>query len=46
VVFLVSIPIAYGVSPVAAQLSWLTLLVVNPLLGQAGVRARRSSAAA
>jgi uncharacterized membrane protein len=31
VVFLVSIPIAYLVSPLAAQLSWLSLVLLKPL---------------
>jgi hypothetical protein len=30
-VFLVSIPIAYLASPLAAELSWLSLLVLKPL---------------
>ena len=37
-VFLASIPVAYLASPIAARLSWLTLAVLNPLLG---VLARR-----
>ncbi len=33
-VFLVSIPIAYLVTPKAAQLIWIALLVVNPAIGR------------
>jgi len=32
-VFLASIPVAYLVSSPAARLSWLTLVVVNPVVG-------------
>jgi uncharacterized membrane protein len=32
-VFLASIPVAYLASPAAARLSWLTLAVLNPLIG-------------
>jgi uncharacterized membrane protein len=42
-VFLVSVPIAYLVSPAAAQLSWLALFVVNPLLGARSARSVRDS---
>ena len=34
VVFLASIPIAYGVSADAARISWLALLVVSPVVGR------------
>ena len=40
VVFIVSIPIAYVASPTAAKLSWLSLLILNPIVG-----ARRPSKA-
>ena len=40
-VFLASVPIAYLVSPVAARLSWLSLLAVNPGVGALTARARR-----
>jgi uncharacterized membrane protein len=40
-VFLVSIPIAYLVSPGAARLSWLLLIVVNPVIGEVLVLSRR-----
>jgi uncharacterized membrane protein len=43
VVFLASVPIAYLVSPVAARLSWLSLLAVNPAVGALTARARRLS---
>ena len=33
VVFLASVPIAYVISPGAARLSWLLLVVVNPVVG-------------
>ena len=46
VVFLASVPIAYLVSPMAAQLTWLALVVVNPVLGHASVRARTPGATA
>jgi uncharacterized membrane protein len=42
-VFLVSVPIAYLVSPGTARLSWLLLLVVNPVVGTWTARARRRS---
>jgi len=32
-IFLVSIPVAYLVSSPAARLSWLSLLVLNPMVG-------------
>ncbi len=41
-VFLCSIPIAYLVSPSAAQKSWLALLVVMPLIGRLEQRALHS----
>ena len=41
VVFLVSVPLACFVSPGLARLSWLSLLVVNPLVGTLTARARR-----
>jgi uncharacterized membrane protein len=41
-VFLVSIPIAYLVSPSTARLFWLALIVVNPGLPWLAVRIRRS----
>lgn len=34
VVFLVSIPVAYAVDPGTARLVWLSLLVINPVLGR------------
>lgn len=37
-VFLISIPIAYRFGPDAAKWSWLSLVVVNPLVGLASVR--------
>jgi hypothetical protein len=40
-VFLASVPIAYLVSPVAARLSWISLLAVNPAVGALTARARR-----
>lgn len=40
VVFLVSIPIAYRFGPDAAKWSWLSLVVVTPLLGLIGARRR------
>jgi uncharacterized membrane protein len=45
-VFVASVPIAYLVSPGAARLSWLLLLVVNPVVGTWTTRARRRSEAA
>lgn len=41
-VFLVSIPIAIQAGPEVARLSWLSLLVVNPVVGYLGTRANRS----
>ena len=41
VVLLASVPIAYLVSPVAARVSWLSLLAVNPGVGALTARARR-----
>ena len=41
VVFLASIPIAYLVSPDAARLVWVVLLVVNPLAPRLSARMRR-----
>ena len=40
-VFLASVPIALLVSVAAAQLSWLALLVVNPIIGVASTRSRQ-----
>ena len=40
-VFLASVPIAYLASPVAARISWIALLVVNPAVGRVMARARR-----
>jgi uncharacterized membrane protein len=45
-VFVASVPIAYLISPGAARLSWLLLLVVNPAVGTGMARARRRSEAA
>jgi uncharacterized membrane protein len=42
VVFLASIPLAYLVSPDAARLLWVVLLVVNPLVPRLTARLRRS----
>jgi uncharacterized membrane protein len=42
VVFLVSVPVAYLASPAAAALVWLSLAVINPLLGMAITRETRS----
>jgi uncharacterized membrane protein len=39
VVFLVSVPIAYGIDPGIARLTWLSLLVINPILGRGMQRA-------
>jgi hypothetical protein len=39
IVFAASIPIAYLVSPKAAALSWLTLLVLAPLAPRLAARA-------
>jgi uncharacterized membrane protein len=33
-VFLASLPIAYLVTPIAAQLSWLSLIVIGPWVGR------------
>ena len=41
-VFLVSIPIAYAISPDAAKLSWLALVVLQPLLGRRIKAARKA----
>jgi uncharacterized membrane protein len=41
-VFLVSIPIAYLASPLAAQLSWLSLLVLVPLASRRSRRTREA----
>ena len=41
-VFLVSIPIAYLASPLAAKLSWLSLLVLKPLTGPPRRRKREA----
>jgi uncharacterized membrane protein len=41
-VFLLSIPIAYLVSPGVARLSWLLLVVVNPVAGEMLQRRRRA----
>jgi uncharacterized membrane protein len=43
VVFLASVPIALLVSPTAAQLSWLALVVVNPIFGVASSRSKQPS---
>jgi uncharacterized membrane protein len=40
-VFLISVPLAYAISPDVARLSWLSLLVVNPGIGVLMARARR-----
>jgi uncharacterized membrane protein len=40
-VFLASVPIALLVSVSAAQLSWLALIVVNPIIGVASTRSRQ-----
>jgi TMEM175 potassium channel family protein len=40
-VFLGSVPIAYLVSPAAARLFWLTLVVFNPVVGKLLARSRR-----
>jgi uncharacterized membrane protein len=40
-IFLVSVPIALLVSPTAAQLSWLALVVVNPIFGVASSRSKQ-----
>jgi TMEM175 potassium channel family protein len=44
-VFLASIPIAYLVSPKAAQLTWIALLVINPTIGRIVRRRARRRAA-
>jgi hypothetical protein len=42
-VFLVSIPIVYLASPLAAKLSWLSLLVLKPLTSpRSGARERQA----
>ena len=41
VVFLLSVPLAWFVSPGLARLSWLSLMVVNPVVGRLTARARR-----
>lgn len=41
VVFLLSVPLAWFVSPGLARLSWLSLVVVNPVVGTLTARARR-----
>jgi uncharacterized membrane protein len=46
VVFLVSVPVAYAVDPGTARLVWLTLLIINPLLGTRMNRALRMESAA
>jgi uncharacterized membrane protein len=43
-VFLVSIPLAYLTTPVVAQLSWLSLLVIGPVARQRAPRAGEDSA--
>jgi uncharacterized membrane protein len=42
-VFLASVPIAYLVSPDVARSSWLSLLVINPLVGRLTAGSRRPS---
>jgi uncharacterized membrane protein len=44
VVFLVSVPIAYAIDPGAARLTWLSLLVINPILGRGMQRALAAEA--
>ena len=39
-VFLASVPVAYLASPVAARVSWIALVVVNPAVGALMARAR------
>ena len=46
IVFLASIPIAYLASPLAAQLSWTSLLAIGPLAGRYADRARAGAQAA
>jgi len=41
-VFLCSIPVAYLVKPTAAELSWLLLIVLEPLVGRLGARRIRT----
>jgi TMEM175 potassium channel family protein len=41
VVFIGSVPLAFLLSPGVAQLAWLSLLVVNPVVGTLTARARR-----
>jgi hypothetical protein len=40
------VPVAYAVDPGTARLVWLTLLVINPLLGTRMNRALRMESAA
>lgn len=42
-VFLISIPIAYRYGPDAAKWSWLSLAVINPVIGLANSRRRRTA---
>jgi uncharacterized membrane protein len=44
-VFLASIPVAYAVDPGTARLVWLSLLAINPVLGNRMTRALRSESA-
>jgi uncharacterized membrane protein len=44
IVFLASVPIALLVSPTAAQLSWIALAVVNPIIGVGSSRSRQAPA--
>ena len=46
IVFLASIPIAYLASPLAAQLSWASLLAIAPLVGRYADRVRAEAQAA
>jgi uncharacterized membrane protein len=46
IVFLLSVPIAYAVDPGVARLVWLSLLVVNPILGRGMTRALEAEQAA
>jgi uncharacterized membrane protein len=39
VVFLASVPVAYAIDPGVARLTWLSLAVINPLLGRGMSRA-------
>jgi uncharacterized membrane protein len=43
VVFLASVPIAYLAAPGTAQLAWLSLVVISPLLGEASKRGKDSA---